>query len=224
MAVNEFVEFTKQYDKTFIRVKFEGSKAHQVVVIKGCVSDDENNPYIIVQNPVIGQCTVNWKESKQNIDYTFPKVGLFNHDSGFFMFHRFPDRQWKRGISSGNSHVSDPLFTVKNHLGRLGLAPYISSRVEFQTLSSAFSGFYPKSIDEAIELLLAPRQLGVALDGMFGITKSPTDSPVWLLWKHLSVIGYIHPKEHQLEVVESTFQQEVSDFLKRQQEHTWILK
>jgi len=92
MAVNEFVEFQKQYEKTYIRIKFENSDHFQVVLVKQCVADNSKSPYIILSNPVIGNAIITWDNTLQVVDSNFPAVGLFNHEDCFMMLNRFPDR------------------------------------------------------------------------------------------------------------------------------------
>lgn len=223
MAVNEFEEFRKQYESTYIRIKFNETSDYQVVFVTACVSDTEKSPYFVVRSPTLGQCTVNWKDSKLSLDYTFPVLGLFNYDNSFYCFHRFPDRQWKRGISSGNSHVSDPLSSVKR--GRFGLGHEVTQKsvINTDSLTAAFTR-HPISLSNAVELLNAKKLIGVALNSTFGITLNPTINPNMLLWKHMSMIGYVHQHSNELEVIVTTFEQEVSDFLNRQKEYDWNMK
>jgi len=100
-----------------------------------------------------------------------------------------------------------------------------STPVEYSTLESAFSEQFPESIDNAVASLRENGLLGIAVSPLFGITKSPTAATNKLiLWKHLSMIGYLDEAERTIEVVETTFEQEVIDFLKRKRETSWVLK
>ena len=224
MAVDEFVEFQKQYEKTFIRIKFEGSSVFQVINVRSCIADDFRNPYLVIQNPHIGQCTVMWNETSQQFNYDFPKVGLFNHGSCFLMFHRFPDRQWKRGLYATNAHLSNPLRDIYGHIPKGRELVNNMFKIGYETLTSAFAEDFPDSIDQAIVTLGDRNMMGVALNPMFGITKSPTTVTKLVLWKHLSMIGLINTEKKEIEIIETTFAQEFLDLLKRKQEAVWQLK
>jgi hypothetical protein len=224
MAVNEFEEFRKQYEKTFIRIKFESSKDYHVVSVRQCVADDDKKPYIVVHNPKLGQCAINWNETKQDIDYSFPQIGLFNHRDRFLMFHRFPDRQWKRGVSSGNSHIADPLRDILLRVPDLRGMIHNSVSVDYPALTSAYHPDYPTNIDEALERLEKPNQLGICLNPVFGITKNPTKNEDYLMWKHLSIVGTLNKVVRTIRIEEPTFRQEVIDYINRSKEHTWSLR
>ncbi len=221
--VNEFEEFRKQYEKTFIRVLFESKPEALVVLVRACISDDEESPYIVIQHPSIGQCTLNWNASKQTINYDFPSIGLFNYKDQFMMFHRFPERQWKRGITASNSLVVDPfkgIFACNKDLYHN--RPNIG--IDFDSLSSAFSNKYPTNIMGAIEELTTTDTFSKALNTVFGVSRSPVMDNRLILWKHLNMIGYVIPEDKSIIVVETIFRQEVFDFLKRAQEFDWSLK
>lgn len=222
--VNEFEEFRKQYEKTYLRVRFEGTKDLQVVNVRECVGADEKRPYILFHNPVIGQTTVRWEDSKQEIDYEFPATGLFNHADNFYAFYRFPDRQWKKGISHGNVRIIDPINYFRQRVRHYQNFVSPKFNVDFHTLTSAFSNKYPASLDEAIQTVNRSDMIGTALNPVFGITKSPTLTTLLVLWKHLSMIGIVDPVARSIEVTERTFRQEVFDFLKRKQEYAWSIK
>lgn len=220
--VNEFEEFRKQYENTYIRIQFENSNTYNIVKVVACIADDPQNSYITLHNPVLGQLSVSWNKSKQKIDYTFPAVGLFNHGNSFLMFHRFPDRQWKRGVTVGNSHIADPLRDIK--LSIASVRPYTPRSVElsYSVLCSAYNQHYPINLKEAIKVMASNE--GIALNDVFGITQSPIEDNQFVLWKHLSMIGFVYPKSSIISVREDSFLQEVSDFLKRQQEYAWTLQ
>ena len=226
MAVNEFAEFQKQYEKTWIRVQFESTNELQVVNVRACISDDVKNPYIVLYNPPIGQTTVKWGDTKQRLDYEFPEPGLFNFAESFYMFHRFPDRQWKKGVSQGNARMSDPLYGIRNRI-RHGNNFVTTATIDYAALTAAFSQNFPSSISDAFHVLEEPSVLGVALSPIFGITKSPTNPASDLrciLWKHLNMIGWVDPVSRSIEVVEPFFLQEVTDFIHRKQESSWSIR
>lgn len=219
--VDEFAEFKKQYEKTFTRIKFEGQEDYHVVFVKQCEVGDGDKKYIVLYNPKIGSTMVNWKDSKQNMDYSFPEIGLFNHKESFLFFHRFPERQWKRGIVGTNAEVNDPLYAVKYQIS--GLRDCIrSTPIDYHTLTSAFNRVYPEGLIQAC--VWCQEKSGVALNRVFGITKNPTKDKNLILWKHSSMIGEIDPSTYHIIVHEESFRQEVADFLKRTGETFWNLK
>lgn len=224
MAVNEFDEFRKQYEKTFIRIKFENTNVYKVVNILACISDDEKNPYFVIHNPEIGQCAIKWNDTRQSLDYSFPKVGLFNHKHGFLLFHRFPERQWKRGITSANSHIGNPLWSIYTRIPDYRRLNFEFPSITYSVLESAFHGYYPTNIDDAIYEIESESICGVCINGTFGITKNPMLQKEYLFWKSLSIIGTVDVRTRTIEVIEPVFRQEVQDFLKRKQEFDWKLR
>ena len=222
--VDNFAEFRKQYEGTFIRVKFESANDYCVVVVSACIDDDIKHPYIVVSSPSLKQCAINWEESKQTIDYSFPTVGLFNFNNTFQMFCRLPDRQFKRGILSSNSLILDPFYDIKIASKALTVVKIKPLRPDHSNLTSAFDNKFPTSLDQAVQSLNSSEQLGVALNPIFGLSKNPTVSQDIILWKHLNMIGTLSKETKTIEVIESIFQQEVVDFLKRQKEFIWNLK
>ena len=218
--INEFEEFRKQYEKTYIRVKFENLPNKQVIVVRECVIETNESGYIVVHSDRLGQCILSWSKSKQIIDYSFPTIGLFNYDSGFLMFYRHPDRQWKRGITSGNSIIKTPFRDIQIKTGSY-FGP--DSVLNYNSLEAAYSNIYPSSITNACAQLIDNNLLGIALNSTFAISKNPTKDSTLLLWKHLNMIGYVYPQTETINVVEIIFKQEVIDFLKRTLEFSWKL-
>jgi hypothetical protein len=226
MAVNEFEEFRKQYDHTFVRIKFEDKSDYISAIIKLCSNDDPKNPYIVAYYPKIGNITINWNASKQNIDYSFPLTGLFNADSCFFMFHRYPERQWKRGITGTNSSISDPLRDIKLSFPELRATVPKLIALTSDLLDHAFVRVFPNDLQMACTMLQSPKMQGIALNPVFGLTLNhATDKDdEYILWKHLSMIGTVDVKSKTITVKEPVFYQEVMDFLKRNREVDWLLQ
>ena len=223
MAVDEFVEFDKQYRNTYIRVKYEKRPEKEVVFIVACNAEEEGAKLISVKGAKTGNCILNWADSNQTFDYDFPPIGLFNFKDGMGLFFRFPDRQWKRGVSTGNCIVVDPLRDVKMQYP--DIRRLISKQLElnFQTLEAAYASVH-SSIEEAIIELSTDGKEAVAVSPVFGLSLSPSNKTELLLWKHTNIVGTLPLNSIDIYVKESTFSQEIKDFLSRKGEFFWNLK
>jgi len=139
------------------------------------------------------------------------------------LFFRFPDRQWKRGISSGNSTMIDPLRDLK--LAYADIRKYIARtfNVSYLELEAAFSGEY-YSLQEALTELASSKRESCALSPVFGLSLSPINTEEAILWKHTSMVGTVSFSSKDICIKDKTFEQEILDFLARKGEFTWNLK
>ena len=223
MPVDEFVEFDKQYRSTYIRITYEKRTEKEVVYILEC-QDTGDKKLISVKGLKTGGCILNWEDSNQSFDYSFPKVGLFNYEYGMVYFYRLPERQWKRGIVGSNSQMVDPLKDIKLKIPEL--YKFYNSKIGlgFKELEAAYSEQFPSCIDDAVADLLSFKYEARAISPMFGLSLSSMDESSLILWKHTSMIGLLSLKEKEIVIKNQAFAQEIADYLRRKKEFAWNIR
>ena len=206
--VNEFEEFRKSYDGTYIRILFEKGTNYVPVLILGGILNNEGE-WIKCITRKYGESLVKYRGSKSQFDFQFPPIGLFNYNNDMHYFYRFPERQYKKGISARNS-------IIRNLIGpfRTQYIPSEITTLNVITLEAVFSGNFPANLSEG--LIRLSEVSSIALNRNFGLSLSPSnDNPYPQLWKGFQMIGYVDPNKKTIFVISNILQQEVTDYIKR---------
>lgn len=114
---------------------------------------------IILESPEVGEIILNFDRQKE-IFAVFPLKGIYNvsGEKHYLQFYRYPERQWKRGISIANCRFSN----LNQGFHRRD--------VSFLLLKDIFFPSYPKSKQEVKDMLKGKDS--IALNRTLGIAKA----------------------------------------------------
>lgn len=198
-GTNEIDEMSKKYLNTYLLLRTAGER-DIVVCYLGFEGDyhifsDENGVKIKLSHA-----------TKQRIFCKFPERILFNHNKQALEFVRLPNRQYRRGICKDNAIIQDPVRIL------WGLAT--SSNLNHKILQSALKAQYPENCESAINTLLKPEAVSIALNSKFAISLSFTKDPdIYFLFYSNKCIGYWTQKDKKFVIKNKEFRQEVLDNL-----------
>lgn len=114
---------------------------------------------IVLESPEVGELILNFDKQKE-IFAAFPPKGIYNvlKDQHYVQFVRYPERQWKRGISMANCRFSSLVHGSHRR------------EVSFNLLKDIFFPKYPKSKEEVKDML--KDKVSIALNKTLGLAKS----------------------------------------------------
>lgn len=203
-------DFCQYYQNTFFRVSIPHLDVKVVVYFR----DISDKKYFIANTVEFKDLVLKF-DSSLAIDYSIPKVRMFEHEGSVFSFERLPARQWTRGVCQKNSRIMSPLKTCG-----IGVPPY-----SLKVMKSAWESLPQPSLLLALEKLNLANQIGVTLTDNFWISESFDNNMLYMLWYNQFIIGRINPEDHQITVGFPIMKQEVIDYLHITKEETnWDVK
>lgn len=216
---DKIIEFEKRYVHTLLHLSFPNTpEENGYYYLNGISGQDTAFPLLKFSNSKWDNLRVG-VDSSVEINCKWPATGLFNHKGGVFLFTRFPQRQWKRGICSGNSGLSN----VANVLLRYGVqhtditAPYLDS-----ALNSDASLTLVEAIDWNRKNLTA---LGTTLTKEFALLKTPrrVSNEEYLLVRKTNPCALVYPETQTVSVYYEYLYQEIADLV-RKEETLWKME
>lgn len=201
-------DFRKRYKGTYLFLKIDG-KEHLV----NYEADDEESFFFT--SPTFGSLVVNENSARNNINFYFPKVGLYNLPTGMADVTRHPARQWKRAPCRDNVHFYGPY----EHL--IG-ARQPRFTFDFFLAQELFFPKYPKNLIAALQMCTDTK--AVAFSSDFGVSTGPKkENYSNILWYRSTPVGKIYPKENRIEVAHKTLYQETVDYFYKK-EPEWLIQ
>ena len=197
-------DFLQQYQHTYFRIALPHLKTKVTAFL--------NEP-IDNQKKTFSAVTKEYKnlvlryDSSLALDYTFPKVRVFEYDGLVYSFERMPARQWSRGVNTQNSRISSSL---------------IQNEIEYnhELLTAAWNSYPESNLIKACEKLKDPMNLAISLTDRFWISESITDI-LPMLWYNKSIIGLIDIPNKKLLVQFPPILQEIQDYLVFTNQKEW---
>lgn len=160
---DKILEFEKRYVQSYLYLVFPNSPFDSgFYYLKQIIDKESNKPRLEFYNH-------NWDgiivtpDSDVEIQVVWPEVGLFNFENTVFFFRRFPQRQWKRGICTENTHITKLLIHY----------PYNNIGISPQILESTLLSTVCNNIESAIMLLNTTNVFGTAINKTIAIFQPP---------------------------------------------------
>lgn len=195
-------DFQQRYEHTYVRVRLPNSKKKTIFLITG-IQSTGNLPHLLLQNEEFGSVNLNYN-TEADIFFDPPKTGYFFFNNQVaLLYQRTCARQWKRGVSTGNSNIYSPY--ERNFFGasKFGLNE--------ETLLSAYAG-EGASFQDALTLLASKQALSVPINKDLAIGLNPTVGKSLIVWFHSHPVAEYIDKGSFIRMHENHFQQEISDY------------
>jgi len=207
---DKIIEFEKRYLETYLYLEFPNKVTESgFFYLSGVKNRDSTNPLLEFSNE-------NWNIvvsplSDVIITARWPESGLFNYKNTIYIFNKIPQRQWKRGVSSGNSEIRNVGASLAQATGR------IYYRLDSEILNAAVKEEYPKTIEDACFNLRYSNNIGLAFSREFSIFISPfkpgKDMNEFLLTRNETPVGLIFLGEKKIQIMNEFLQQEIKDLI-----------
>jgi len=205
--LEEMVEFEKRYSKTWIWAKFKNLDWTLWHI------DNISEESVLLQNPEMGDVLLK-PNTDVELEVRWPKSKFFNFNNTIFWGFKIPDRQWKRAPCQKNYaavRTLDSLFGFRN-----GPTP-----LSTELLQTAFQPTANLQIIAAINQLKNSSISGVALNDNFAISLPPVRKDFYLLWYKNQPVAEVSPTSKTISVRTTHLHQEVSDFLRDNEQTKW---
>lgn len=164
-------DFRRRYEGTFCWLEMEELTKETLVRVTRVEDSASKGGVLHLDSSDFGTLTVNIASEGYALRFKYPPVGVFQHDADALQFTRRPQRQYARGICTGNSVL------------RNVTANFVGNRARF-TASEVRSAFEHKtfSVADALFELSRGRVRSIALDNNFSISLSVTLDPDYIVY------------------------------------------
>lgn len=169
-------------------------KQEVLAYIRAVDSDTNCVGRIYVQTSEYGELSMELGSSEYTIKFKYPGVGAFQHGTDSLYYYRIPQRQYQRGISTGNS----ALITVIPH------APG-NQQLSLATVRSAFER-KTYTLKEGLAMLALKKARSVALSNNYSVALNSTMSDGVLVLHHRGIVAAIDSKTGKmLDCIEGSY-------------------
>lgn len=202
-------DFKQKYEGTYCYIQLH--EKNELFYLEEVEARLDSAPYLRLTNNKFGNILVKYT-TEQDIDFSFPNLGVFQYNNSVLILFRNYLRQWKKGACNSTLNVIDPY------------APFIynpwstGGRLKFEILENAFKPRKYVKLSEALKVLKNGTHLSIALSETFFIGLSLLSDKSPILWYLENPIGVI--ENETIVLYESQFQQELEDFLNHSYERT----
>ena len=206
-------DFNQRYVGTFIR-QLQPDKNLRLIHVDHIHIRSQHDGMVEITSLNDGSASLKYPACLSNLDLSQPDPGYFNLNNFALYFFRYPDRQWRRGISGKNAEFYNPLQL---------LLPDI--RLYRPTLSfSAVNATFEKSFCPTIEMAIGAlnnKHMSIALSSKLMLSLSPTTDVPYVLWWGCTPVGKF--MDGVFKICDPIFEQEIFDeFRKLGIDRQWI--
>jgi hypothetical protein len=191
-------DFRRRYEGTYVFLKMERTGVETLVKVSRVEDSSTKIGILYLESPEYGALTLNLGSDGHHLKFKYPPVGVFQHGRDAFLFRRRPSRQYRRGICSDNSLMYNVTSSVVGPL----------SRWSAEEVQDAFN-HKVSTPKQAFELLATNKARSVALDNNFSISKSPFETPDYVIWNWQFPVARISEKGVLGKVYEEVFRQDL---------------
>lgn len=196
-------DFHQRYVGTFIR-HIQPDKKYSLIHVDHVHinSNNHNNGLLEVTSINSGSASLKYPTCAESLDLSQPNPGYFNLASYALYLFKYPDRQWRRGITGKNSELCNPLQSVLPDLH------IYCPTIGFKSVEALFEKNFCPTIELALEAL-NKTHMSIALSSKLMLSLSPTTDTSVLLWWGCTPVGKLVNQAFQ--ICDPTFEQEVFD-------------
>ena len=196
-------DFNQRYTGTFIR-HLQPDKSYNLIHIDHVhiSPTNHNNGMLEVTSLNGGSASLKYPACLENLDLNQPNPGYFNLQNCAIYFFKYPDRQWRRGITNKNVELYNPLQSIlpETHI----YCPTLS----FKSVAALFDKNFCPTMEMAIECL-NHTHMSVALSSKLMVSLSPSPESPMVLWWGCTPVGKL--VNQSFKISDPTFEQEVFD-------------
>jgi hypothetical protein len=196
-------DFRRRYENTYIKLCAEQKGIEAVGWLQRVRGDDDKFATLEIKTAEFGVIQTNFGSEEYQIKFEYPPMGCFQHGPDSLVFRRRPERQYTRGLCSGNSNLA----ACHSTLTGVG--------VSF-TLERVRAAFHHKVYD--IKQALAGMKSGnfrsVALANNFSISlPMHKDKDLFFVWHWGSLVGACDSRGQLVKVYEPVYEKPMREVL-----------
>ena len=196
-------DFTRRYANTYIKVYAEDKGIEAVGHLARVRADNEKFATLEIVTKEFGTIQTNFGSEEYQIRFESPQSGAFQHGPDSNIFRRKPERQYTRGVCSGNS--------VLTHCHSA-----ITGQGASFTIERVRAAFEHKvhTFKQAVDFLKAGTHRSVALERDFSICLPlRKNSDQLFLWHWGSLIGTCGPSGGIGKLYEPVFEKALAEVI-----------
>jgi hypothetical protein len=202
-----FNDFRQKYEGCWCTVLIEGHTIENIFHLDLVENVPGKAPLLHLRNSQLGEIILKYDDSKSDIHFVLPSIGLYNSKTGVIMARRNYGRQWKKGLCTGTVRLIsiygliDELF---NMLGETRLDETLVKILLKPTSTLTLEGAISKLKTRIAVCLSSEFALGLSLN-----EKTPNN---YILWYYENPIGIVEYSSKRILLREPQFEQEFKDF------------
>lgn len=186
-------DFRRRYEQTIVVLCPEG-KEEVLANIRAVDSDPNCIARLHIQTKEYGELSMAMGSSEYTIKFKYPEYGVFQHGTDALYYYRTPQRQYQRGISSGNS-----VLTYANMMAGG------SNQLTLNTVKSAFD-HKTHTFKDAMGMLTNRKARSVALSSNYSIGLNTSLTDGYLLNHHRNIVARVDKSSGKiLECLEGSY-------------------
>lgn len=205
----DLIDLNKKYGGTFFRILY--NEKWETLYAKAIYEEDGK---IRITGDMTGEGGVELLTILDNLDFSFPPIGVLNYGNTVVIASKFPARQWKKACCQENYRTMFPLSEMFfNIYSSFGLETFESS-LEFRIkdIHQLYTSEY-LSLNDAKKELDSKTAFARALNNEFFLTPSITTSG-YTLWHMYQPVAEL--VDSLVIYTDDIMKQEVMDFMRTQ--------
>lgn len=198
-------DFKQKYEHCFCNITLEGRTKPELFYLEQVDVNVKESPFLCFTNNRVGSVILRYDDSKSDLDFSFPPIGLISVDGQVFMVRRRHERQWKSGVCANTIDCFDIYSRIDSHgilLHRVSL--------DFPLVAAMYSPRPARSLRTAVSLL--SKHVAMPLSSEFAVGLPLTSSEEFILFYYENPIGTVNPSTEKVVLKELQFIQEFEDF------------
>lgn len=186
-------DFRRRYENTIVLLCPEG-KEEVLALIRAVDYDSNCVGRLHIQTKEYGELSMAMGSNEYTIKFKYPEYGVFQHGVEALYYYRTPQRQYQRGISSGNSVLS-----YANNMAGGG------NQLTLNTVKAAFE-HKTHTFKEAMGMLTNRKARSVALSNNYSIGLNTSLTDGLLLNHHRNIVALVSQDTGKIsECLESSY-------------------
>ena len=200
-----YSDFRQKYEGCFCQVLLEGYRTSKVFYLEH-VEKTLAAPLLHFRNEEFGEVILKYDDSKSDISFQLPTLGLYNFKNNVVMVRRQYARQFRRGICNSTIWTTPIYSSIYSGFGsanegKLGEALVTAIITPTKTIS----------LKEGINAL--EQVLVICLSSEFALGLSTKlAGKDFILWYYENPVGTVDPVARRVFLREEQFKQEYLDF------------
>jgi hypothetical protein len=156
-----------------------------------------------------------------------PDRQVFDYSGITYVYSRYPNRQYQKGVCQGNTQVDSPVYRIlqealQQQTSSYEVMPYQPEKISLTMLFNLFEPVYPNSFGEALQEIQQFNLLSRTLNKDYFISLFPNEEKQYLLFRLNIPVAYYNKDKDVFTVIEKLYEQELKDFCHRQNLHSRI--
>lgn len=188
-------DFRRRYEGAFIQLCAEQKGINVIGKMNKIRADNERLATLEIVTKEFGTIQMNMGSEEYQIKFAFPKAGVFQYMTDAVVFERRAEKQYQRGLSTGNGRFMSVTAPI------LGNASVMS----LDTVKAAFDHKqFPLKV--ALASMKAGHMRSVALDDNFAISLPFGKTASHCVWHRQTLVGGIDNNGKLARVYEPVFE------------------